>query len=83
MSKIGSKNVNIKEQIFEGLGRLKSKVLPKLDAKKMEQLPDEFLTEAEKFKHDPDVKAYNYIKSEDGKSLIERIKSIYANITNK
>ena len=83
MNKISSKKVNIKDQIFNGLGKLKSKVLPKLNAKKMEQLPDEFISDAEKFKHDPDVKAYNYTKSNDGKSLIERIKSIYANITNK
>lgn len=78
MSKINQQKVykNLPDAFFDRIQQLKSKILPKLDPKKMEQVPDEFVSEAERFKYDPDVKAYNYTQSEDGKNLIKRLKTL-------
>ncbi len=36
-----------------------------------------------KFKYDPDVKAYNYVKSKEGQSLLKVINSFMQKIKNK
>lgn len=79
MSKINQQKVckNLPNAFFEGMKELKSKILPKLDPKKMEQIPDEFVSEAERFKYDPDVEAFNYSKSDDGKILRKRLRSLF------
>jgi uncharacterized protein (UPF0305 family) len=79
MSKINQQKVckNLPDAIFDGIHEIKNKILPKLDPQKMEQVPDEFVSEAERFKHDPDVKAFIYTKSNDGIKLIEKVKKIF------
>lgn len=79
MSKINQQKVykNFPDTILEGIRNIKHKILPKLDTKKMEQIPDEFVSEAERLKYDPDVKAFDYIHSNDGQELISKMRAIF------
>ena len=49
----------------------------------MEIQPDEFVSEAEKFKYDPEVLAYKNLHSEDSFVLSEKMKEVRKNRKQK
>ena len=57
--------------------------LPKLKQVKMEIQSDEFISEAEKFKYDPEVLAYKNLHSEDSVVLSEKMKEVRKNRKQK
>lgn len=57
--------------------------LHELKQVKMEIQPDEFISEAEKFKYDPEVLAYKNLHSEDSFVLSEKMKEVRKNRKQK
>ena len=67
---------NVSQKFNLGHKNIKKTIMPKLDASKMKQKPDEFINVAES-KYDPNVQMYDYLKSDAGKNFFDRLKKIF------